>query len=100
MKKLFVLLAMLICSGLVFAQDVASTFEYDEEYEEMLEYGEYEDVIEDISTHEQPYSAVDNYYMGIAHFALEDFDAASEYLAKAVEMLPEFLEARDTICLP
>ena len=97
MKKLFVLLAMLICSGLVFAQDVASTFEYDEEYEEMLEYGEYEDVIEDISTHEQPYSAVDNYYMGIAHFALEDFDAASEYLAKAVEMLPEFLEARDTL---
>ena len=66
-------------------------------YEEMLDYGAYDEIIDEISSHEQPYSAVENYYMGIAYFAMEDFDSAAEYLAKTVEMVPDFLEARDTL---
>ncbi|MBR6295373.1 MAG: hypothetical protein IKR40_02705 [Treponema sp.] len=98
MKKIFIMFAMLICAAFAFAQtETQSAFEYDEEYEEMLEYGEYEDIIEDITERGEPYSAADNYYMGIAYFATEDFESAAKYLEKTVEMLPDFLEARDTL---
>ena len=98
MKRIITLLAMLICASFAFSQTTSdSSFAYDETYEEMLDYGAYDEIIDEISSHEQPYSAVENYYIGIAYFAMEDFDSAAEYLAKTVEMVPDFLEARDTL---